>query len=116
VGPLNIPLQPDPGTGVRNPNLVTNSGLAQPLLGNFGTVGRNVLRQNGLVQYDLNLQKDFRVSDRLKAQLQGQFLNLLNDMYFRAPGQSIFAPANFGYYQDTSNNTRAITLVLRFIF
>jgi len=116
VGTLNVPLQPDPGTGTRNPSLVTNSGLAQPLLGNYGTLGRNVLRQNGLVQYDLTLQKDFAVTERLKTQLQMQAFNLFNDMYFRAPGQSIFAPATFGYYQDTSNNTRNITMVLRFIF
>lgn len=116
VGTLNVPLQPDPGTGARNPNLVTNSGLAQPFIGNYGTLGRNVLRQNGLVQYDLTLQKEFGITEQLKSQLQMQAFNLFNDMYFRAPGQSIFAPATFGYYQDTSNNTRNITLVLRFIF
>ena len=116
VGTLNVPLQPDPGTGTRNPSLVTNSGLAQPFLGNFGTLGRNVLRQNGLMQYDITLQKEFSLTEKLKSQLQMQAFNLFNQIYFRAPGQSLFAPATFGYYQDTSNNTRNITLVLRFMF
>jgi hypothetical protein len=116
VGTLNVPFQPDPGTGARNPNLVTNSGLAQPFIGNFGTLGRNVIRQNGLTQYDMTLQKDFSVTEKLKSQLQAQFFNLFNDMYLRNPGRTLFAPATFGYYNDTSNNTRNITLVLRFIF
>ena len=116
TGTLNVPMVPNPGLGAQNPNLVTNSGLSQPLLGNYGTLGRNVLRQNGLTQYDLTLQKDFAITDRVKSQLQAQAFNLFNDMYFRAPGTSIFAPNTFGYYTDTSNNTRAITLVLRFIF
>src|SRR5262249_20360140 len=33
IGRLNIPLQPNPGGGSNNPNLIANSGLAQPLIG-----------------------------------------------------------------------------------
>ncbi|MCU0247276.1 MAG: hypothetical protein MUC42_11920, partial [Bryobacter sp.] len=101
VGPLNLSLGPDPGTGAQNPNKVTNSGLAQPFLGNFGTLGRNVVRQNGLMQYDVTALKDFALTERFKLQLQGQFFNLFN---------------NIGYYQDTATNTRNITLVLRLMF
>lgn len=117
VGPtVNVQLTPDPGAGAANPNKITNSFLEQPLIGNFGTLGRHVIRQNGITQYDITALKNFQVSERFTAQIQGQVFNLFNNASFRAPGQSLRAPANFGYYQDTNTNTRNITLVLRLIF
>lgn len=117
VGPtVNLQLTPDPGTGANNPNKITNSFLEQPLLGNFGTLGRHVIRQNGITQYDLTLMKDFKVNERFTAQLQGQVFNLLNQASFSRPGQSLAAAPTFGYYQDTNTNTRNITLLLRLIF
>jgi hypothetical protein len=113
---INLTLAPEPGGGASNPNKVTNSGLEQPLLGNFGTLGRNVLRQNGLTQYDLNLQKDIPITEKFRTQLQAQMFNLFNNTSFSRPGTSLRAPANFGYYQDTNTNTRNITLTLRLIF
>jgi hypothetical protein len=116
VGALNLPLQPDPGAGARNPNLILASGLQQPLIGNFGTLGRNVARQNGLTQYDLSLQKEFGIADRLRVQLQAQAYNAFNNTSFSRPGQSLQGPANFGYYQDTDTNTRSLVMVLRLMF
>ena len=34
-------------------------GLTQPFFGNFGTLGRNVLRINGQAQFDWDLYKNF---------------------------------------------------------
>ncbi len=114
VGPLNLTLTPD--SGGPQANKVTGSGLEQPLIGNFGTLGRNVLRQNGITQYDMNIQKDFKMRERYTLQFQAQVFNLFNQASFSRPGTSLRAPANFGYYQDTNTNTRNITLVLRFMF
>ncbi len=58
VGPLKVALQPNPG-GANNPSLITNSGLAQPLVGQFGTLGRNVLRLNPLIELDMTLGRVF---------------------------------------------------------
>ena len=116
TGSLQLALRPDPGAGTRNTNLIAGSGLAQPLIGNFGTLGRNVIRQNGLTQYDLSVQKEFAAADRVRIQLQGQAYNLLNNTSFARPGQSLQAPANFGYYQDTDTNTRSIAIVFRVIY
>lgn len=46
VGPFNLQFAPNPGGTPTNK--VTNSGLAQPLVGHFGTLGRNVARINGV--------------------------------------------------------------------
>lgn len=115
VGPnVNLTLAPD--SGGTNPNQVTGSNLEQPLIGNFGTLGRHVIRQNGITQYDITALKDFKVGERFTAQLQGQIFNLFNNTSYSRPGQTLRAPANFGYYQDTNTNTRNVTLVLRLIF
>ena len=116
TGPLNLAFAPNPGTVVAANFKTTGSGLEQPLIGNFGTLGRNVIRQNGLTQYDLTLQKDFQLNERMRFQLQSQFANLLNNTSFSRPGASLAAPQTFGYYQDTDTNSRVITLVARFIF
>lgn len=116
TGPLNLTFVPNPGTIAAADFKTTNSGLSQPLIGNFGTLGRNVIRANGLTQYDMTLQKNIQIRERYTVQLQSQFANLFNNTSFSRPGASLAAPQTFGYYQDTDTNSRVITMVLRFIF
>ena len=115
-GPLNLKFLPNPGTVTQAQFKTVNSGLSQPLIGNFGTLGRNVIRVNGLTQYDATLQKDFVLTERFRIQAQSQFFNFFNNTQFSRPGVSLAAPAAFGYYQDTDTNSRNITLVLRLIW
>ena len=115
-GPLNLKFEPNPGTVPAAIQKVANSNLTQPLLGNFGNLGRNVIRINGTTQYDMTLQKDIQFTERFKLNLQSQFGNLFNNTSFARPGSSLAAPATFGFYQDTDTNSRVITLVARFVF
>jgi hypothetical protein len=116
VGPLNIQFVPNPGTGANNPNLVTNSGLAQPLVGSLGNLGRNVIRANRLLNFDWTAGKDFTITERVRTQFQAQFFNVFNNTTFARPGATLSGPATFGYYADTDTNSRNITLVLRLIW
>lgn len=117
TGNLNLKLEPNPGGAITAANSKINgSGLEQPLIGNFGTLGRNVIRQNGLTQYDLTVQKTIPIMERYRLQFQSQFANLFNNTSFARAGANLAAPQNFGYYQDTDTNSRVITLVMRFIF
>lgn len=116
-GNLNLTFEPTRGGGATGADQkVAASGLSQPFIGNFGNLGRNVIRMNGLTLYDLTLQKNIQIRERMSFQLQSQFNNLLNNTQFQGPGASLAAPATFGYYQDTATNSRTITLVARFIF
>ncbi len=115
-GTLNLAFAPNPGTVTAANFKTANLGLSQPLIGNFGTLGRNVIRQNGLTQYDLTVQKNFSIRERFTLQFQSQFANLFNNTSFSRPGASLAAPATFGYYQDTDTNSRSVTLVLRLSF
>ena len=115
-GALNLKFEPNPGTVPSEIQKVAKSNLTPPLIGNFGNLGRNVIRINGTTLYDMTLQKDFLFTERYKLQLQSQFGNLFNNTSFSRPGSSLAAPATFGFYQDTDTNSRVVTLVVRFVF
>ena len=117
VGPsLNVALQPNPGSGANNPNLITNSGLAQPLVGQFGTLGRNVLRLNPLIEFDMGVARIFAIpkwNERVKFRIQAQVFNVFNNTTFSLPGVSLSSPSTFGYYSGTDTNSRRIALLGR---
>ena len=113
VGRLKVALQPNPGGGANNPNLITNSGLAQPLIGQFGTLGRNVLRLNPLIEFDPALSRQFAIREHLKLKLQAQVFNIFNNTTFSLPGVSLSSPSTFGDYSGTDTNSRRIALTGR---
>src|SRR6185295_6449537 len=49
--------------GVAISNYALGLGLSQPLIGNFGNLGRNVLRLNGQLNFDWNVYKNFHFSE-----------------------------------------------------
>lgn len=116
VGPVNLKFAPNPGLSNRNPDKAANSGLAQPLVGHFGNLGRNVLRVNPLVQADWTIGKVFKLTEKFSTQFQAQMFNVFNNTTFSRVGQNLSAPATFGYYSDTDTDTRNVTLTLRLIF
>ena len=116
IGPLNVQLSPT--TGGTNPNKIPNSGLAQPLVGQFGTLGRNVLRINPLIQSDMAVGREFSFHERMKLKLQMQVFNVFNNTTFSTSGGqfSLAAPATFGYYTGTDTNSRRVALTGRLIW
>ena len=116
VGPVILPFQPNPG-GSANPNLVTNSGLAQPLVGQFGTLGRNVFRLNPLIESDMTFGRSFKLKpERMSFKVQAQVFNVFNNTTFSQLGTSLSAPSTFGYYSGTDTNSRRIALTARLIW
>lgn len=116
TGPVRIAFEANPGLGARNPNKVPESGLAQPLVGSFGTLGRNVLRVNPLVQSDMMFGKKFPLTERFRLEYQAQIFNLFNNTTFSRPGNTLAGPATFGYYADTDTDSRNMVMVLRLIW
>jgi hypothetical protein len=119
VAPINIHFSPNPGGGAANPNKIPGSGLAQPLAGNIGTLGRNVFRLNPLIQSDMAVGRLFKITERISFKLQMQVLNVFNNTTFSIGGGatssslSLSAPTNFGYYSATDTNSRRIALTGR---
>ena len=61
----------------------------------FGTVGRNTVIGPGLVDLDTTLARSFRITERVKLQVRGEFFNLANHSNFNLVGRIINQP-NFG--------------------
>lgn len=102
--------------GVAVSTYAANLGLSQPLLGNFGTLGRNVLRLNGQANFDWNIYKNFRFREKVNLQIRGELYNAFNMVAFQELVSSTITSPNFGVYKNLSQNPRLVQLALRVIF
>ena len=108
--------------GTTNPDGVqTISGyasslwLSQPLLGNFGTMGRNTLRLNGESNFDWNVYKNFRFWESAYFQVRAEGYNMFNATSFQQVDGVVTNPA-FGQYNVVGQNSRFFQLGARFVF
>ncbi|MBM3726789.1 MAG: TonB-dependent receptor [Acidobacteria bacterium] len=90
-------------------------GLSQPLLGNIGNLGRNVLRLNGERNFDWSMYKNFNFREGTFVQFRAEFYNTFNNTSFQDIDANINSPT-FGQYQTVGQNARFIQLGLRFVF
>jgi hypothetical protein len=63
--------------------------------GEFGNVGLGTERGPGLSTYDISIQKEFPIWERLRLEFRAEFFNLTNTPIFSSPNRSVTA-ANFG--------------------
>ena len=102
--------------GVKISTFAANLGLSQPLLGNYGSLGRNALRLNGQTNFDWNVYKNFRFREKVNFQFRGEFYNAFNMKAFQGFASSTITSPNFGVYNTLSQNPRLVQLALRVIF
>lgn len=125
-GPVNINWVPSGAAGApqgtTNPNGVqaisayaVQLGLSQPLLGNFGNMGRNVLRINGEKNFDWNIYKNFRFTERVNFQIRAEGYNMFNNTSFQEVDRNIANPA-FGQYNVVGQDARSFRVGARMIF
>jgi hypothetical protein len=55
-----------------------NSVMVPPLVNTFGTMGRNIFRDNGFKNWDLSVFKTFTFKERFSAQFRVEFFDVLN--------------------------------------
>ena len=111
----------DPHTrDAEDPSRVFNRfAFAQPTEGTFGNSGRNILRGAGLNNVDFSLFKNLRISERVTAQIRGEFFNLLNHTQFGPfPGDqfSLDPASRFGVYRSVQQDARIAQMGLKLIF
>jgi hypothetical protein len=96
----------------------TSCYVLQPLY-HYGNAGRDTIEGPGLVDFDLNLAKNFTVRENMRLQFRSEFLNLMNTPYFGKPGRVLGTPT-FGEVTSTarggSANTRIVQFALKFVF
>jgi hypothetical protein len=101
----------------------------EPAAGTFGTMGRNALRGDRLLNWNAALHKDFGVTETMTAQLRFETFNLFNTTNFNAAaignvlsvernaqtGQATGFNPNFGRNAE-AYGPRSIQLALRLVF
>jgi len=61
----------------------------------FGTSGRNILRTPGILNTDLNISRDFPITERFKLQFRGEAFNLANTSHFGAVSSNSVTSGSF---------------------
>lgn len=92
------------------------AGASAPFtLGNAPRFSPNV-RADGTHHADINIAKNFRILERLRAQLRGEFYNITNTPQFAVPGITVGA-ADFGQVNGTRfNDRRTVQAGLKLLF
>ena len=62
---------------------------AQPAAYTFGSCGVGTIRGPGLSNFDLNLSKNFRITERQSFDLRAEFINLTNTPILNAPNRGV---------------------------
>ena len=102
--------------GVAISNYAQSLGLSQPLIGNYGTLGRNLLRLNSQTDFDWNLYKNFHFAEKVNFQLRSEFYNIFNLDAFQQMASSNITSTQFGQYTTVSLNARTIQVGARIVF
>jgi Carboxypeptidase regulatory-like domain len=100
----------DPG------NMYFNAaGFSDPAYGDFGNSGPYVagLKGFGTANENLAVYKDFKVKERMKLQLRGEFFNVFNRHYFDNPNTSL-GSNYFGHVTSVGGTPRVGQLGVRF--
>lgn len=103
--------------GERTPERWFNtSAFRVPAAYTFGNAGRNILRSDGLANWDFSLYKRFALSEARQFELRGEFYDFLNQTTFGYPGFVVDVPAQFGRVSSTRQSGRSVQLGLKFHF
>ena len=99
-----------PGTVYYDPTAFASVGI----INTFGSSGRNILRNPGVWNTDLTINREFAIKERLKMQFRGEFYNLPNTSHFNGPAStSVTGGTNFMSIRS-SYGERQIRFGLRF--
>ncbi len=90
-------------------------GLSQPLIGNYGNLGRNVARLNGQSTFDWSFYKNTLIKERFNLQFRAEMYNIFNTPTFQQVNRTFTSPS-FGQYTDTALDSRNMQMGLRLTF
>ncbi len=101
-----LAVAPDQGTLGKVGCYVTgNSVMAPPVLGTYGTMGRNIFRDSGFKDMDFSVFKDFKLGERYTAEFRLETFNVMNHPIYANPygasntsllGNDPSSPGTFG--------------------
>ncbi|MGJ5817282.1 carboxypeptidase regulatory-like domain-containing protein [Paludibaculum fermentans] len=83
--------------------------------GTFGNAPRNLLRGPKSMNFDLSAVKAIPITERLRAQLRGEFFNAFNNVNFSTPYALANSATRFGRI-ESAGDPRIVQIALRFEF
>jgi outer membrane receptor protein involved in Fe transport len=89
------------------------ASYAQPAAYTFGSCGVGTIRGPGLSDFDLNLSKSFRITERQSFDLRADFINLTNTPILNSP--NIYVGTTLGLLQS-SQGARNIQFAVKYHF
>lgn len=114
-----VPLPPGTPPGTKPPACAGDNSLGfsltQPLLGSFGTSGRNSLQLDGVKNFDFALMKDTKLTESKTLLFRWEVYNIFNHPNFSTFNNNLTS-LNFGTYSATATNTRQMQGSLKFVF
>ncbi|HEY6330780.1 MAG TPA: TonB-dependent receptor [Blastocatellia bacterium] len=122
----NVLVNPNLPTGQRTPDHWFNTAAFQRATpgqemipgvteGTLGTEGRNGLFSGGIINLDMGLAKDFKVTEAKNIEFRWEVFNVFNHPDFGIPVNDFNSP-NFGQVQTTSLAGREMQFALKFLF
>lgn len=83
--------------------------------GNFGNLGRNILQEPGIFNWDIGLQKSFQPTERVDVRFRWEVFNMTNHPSYGTPNRNVRAPAA-GTIRSTNTDPRQMQFSLRIAF
>jgi hypothetical protein len=81
----------------------------------YGTGGRNIVRADGLKQFDFTLLKNFPITEAKSVEFRSEFFNIFNHPTFAPPSTAINV-SSVGQVSSTLNAARVIQFALKLRF
>jgi len=89
--------------------------FSNPAPARFGTAGRNILSGPGLINVDLSVFRQFRLSERMTLEFRTESFNFTNTPHFSIPNTN-FSSSGFGEVTDALQDQRQFQFGLRLVF
>jgi len=93
----------------------TTAFVAPSAFGDFGQLGKNILRGPKQINTDLSIMKNIPITERQRIEFRAEFFNLFNNVNFANP-VNIVASGNFGQIATTTTGPRVIQFALKYNF
>ena len=92
------------------------TAFVQPTaLGDFGQLGRNIIRGPKQINTDFSIMKSIPVTESQRVEFRAEFFNLFNNVNWANP-INVASSANFGQIASTTTGPRVIQFALKYTF
>lgn len=96
------------------PNSALSPGAGMPTM--FGNSGPGIILGPGNFNWDISIEKNFRIKESQDVMFRSEFFNAFNHPQFANPAVAVSTPATFGQITATSVNPRIIQFALKYTF